>query len=120
MADLHHYPGGDLCISASGDLLAADGSTETDQRILRRLITNPGDYLWQPDYGGGLPAMVGELAAPATAQAVITGQMLMEEGVAADPPPEVSVRATSEGLAASIRYTTASGGVSSLSFSITG
>lgn len=61
MQDLAHYFGNDLSVSAAGDLLAVDGDTKTQQRILRRLLTNPGDMMFHPDYGAGLGQWVGKL-----------------------------------------------------------
>ena len=72
MSDLNHFYGGDLSLSATGDILKVDGSTQGQQRVLRRLLTNPalmdssgkvtvvGDYIWHPTYGAGLPRMVGD------------------------------------------------------------
>ena len=56
--------------------------------MLRRLLTNPGDYFAHPGYGAGLPAKVGSLAAPAEIEAVVRSQMLQERAVAQDPPPQ--------------------------------
>ena len=60
MTDAAHYFGSDLQFSANGDLLVADGLDESQQRILRRLLTNLKDYLWQPTYGAGLPSYIGK------------------------------------------------------------
>ena len=54
--------------SASGDLLTTDDPTN---RILRRLLTNPGDYLWHPDYGAGLPSRIGTVVNEAELTALI-------------------------------------------------
>ena len=59
MTDAFHYFGSDLSLSATGDLLTADGLDESQQRVLRRLLTNQQDYLWQPTYGAGLPSYIG-------------------------------------------------------------
>ena len=47
MADISHTFGADLSLSATGDLLCVTGDTLTQQRVLRRLLTNAGDYIWQ-------------------------------------------------------------------------
>ena len=54
MPDINHLWGNDLAFSATGDLATADVPTLTQQRVLRRLLTNPGDYIWELDYGAGL------------------------------------------------------------------
>ena len=46
MLDISHYWGEDLGIGPTGDLGLAAGSPQVQQRILRRLLTNPGDYIW--------------------------------------------------------------------------
>ena len=63
MTDLYHLIDNDLTCSPTGDLQSVDGLTLGNQRVLRRLLTAPGSYFWQPDYGGGLqPAPVITLA----------------------------------------------------------
>ena len=41
--DLSQYVGGDLSPSGTGDLQAANGTLRGQQRVLRRLLMNPGD-----------------------------------------------------------------------------
>ncbi len=59
MDDIFHEWGGDLVVGSGGDLVLSVGSDMVSQRVLRRLLTNPGDYLWNLDYGGGLAQFVG-------------------------------------------------------------
>lgn len=92
--DLYHSWGSDFILSATGDLLLVGGSDATTQRVLRRLLTNLGDYIWQLNYGAGLPAMVGNPASVAAIRGRIRGQMLQEVGVAQNPPPRVTVSAS--------------------------
>ena len=47
MPDLAHQFGADLVAGATGDLAVVDGPALGRQRVLRRLLTNPGDYIWQ-------------------------------------------------------------------------
>jgi len=94
MSDLNHFYGGDLSLSATGDILKVDGSTQGQQRVLRRLLTNPalmdssgkvtvvGDYIWHPTYGAGLPRMVGDTVDIPKITGVIRGQLLLEACVA--------------------------------------
>jgi hypothetical protein len=109
LADAYHYFGNDLIISASGDILVTSNSdTETTQRVLRRLLTNPGQYIWNLSYGAGIPARVGTPTAATAISAIITQQMQLEAGVAQSPPPTVSVTATATGyMFANVSYTDA-------------
>lgn len=105
MADLFHQIGSDLCVDATGDLLVATETQLTQQRILRRLLTPAASYLWQLDYGGNLPAFVGNPANASRIGAVIRAQMLLEDGVAKLPTPSVSVDAQADGtVVATLRY----------------
>lgn len=107
MHDLYHFTGGDLEPSSTGDLRTALGSVRTKQRILRRLLTNPGDYLFHPEYGAGLGKKVGEAVQPGEWKALISGQMLLEEAVAHYPPPVVKLVLIEGGVSVSIVYTDA-------------
>lgn len=46
MSDISHTLGYDLDISENGDLATVSGSDIGKQRIIRRLSTNPGDYIF--------------------------------------------------------------------------
>lgn len=81
------------------------GTLRGQQRVLRRLLTNPsrldaygntipGDYIWEPNYGGGLPAFLGQPIDTQKIQAVVLAQMLLEESVASTPAPVVVVTQT--------------------------
>jgi hypothetical protein len=119
MNDLNHYVGGDLSTSPTGDLAPVDGVARGKQRLLRRLLTNPGDYLFEPDYGAGLGREVGADTDPAQLIARIRGQLALETCVAGSPPPDVSLHASGATLAVDIRYTDApSGEPTVLSFDV--
>ena len=98
MADLYHYMGGDLSVSATGDLALADGTTLGEQRVLRRLLTVPGAYIWQLPYGAGLPRFVGLPVNPARIAAVTKSQMFRERAVARSPMPVIGVNAQPTGV----------------------
>lgn len=100
--DVGHYFSGDLQVSAAGDLLAVDTLLESQQRILRRLLTNPGDYLWQPNYGAGLPAQIGQPLDDQAINALVTSQMLLEQSVAHNP--QVLATPIPNGLNMRIQY----------------
>ncbi len=104
MADLNTVWQTDLSYDLTSDLLLAEGSQLGQQRVLRRLLTNPGDYFAHPGYGAGLPAKVGSLSVPAEIEAVVRSQMLQEQAVAQDPPPTVSVSTILNGIAVQVGY----------------
>lgn len=105
--DINHFWGGDLSPGITGDLLPASGTVRGQQRILRRLLTNPGDYVFQPTYGAGLPAYVGQQLDVGKITALILSQILLEDCVARTPPPQITVQQASTdltGLAVRIAY----------------
>ncbi|WP_297490619.1 hypothetical protein [Acidocella sp.] len=120
MVDLALQFGGDLGVGPTGDLALADMGALTQQRVLRRLLTNPGDYIWQLSYGAGLGQFVGQPDAPAAIAGVARAQLLREVQVAASPPPAVTAVAARDGtVTATLSYAdTATGQVSTLSFSV--
>ena len=91
MNDIFHSWGGDLQVGSGGDLAISTGSDVITQRVLRRLLTNPGGYLWNLDYGGGLAQFVGANADHAYISGVVTTQLALESAVPTTPPPTVSV-----------------------------
>jgi hypothetical protein len=94
MYDIYHEWGNDLRVGSGGDLALAAGSDLVTQRVCRRLLTNPGDYLWNLDYGGGLAQFVGLPARPADIEAIITNQLRLETAVPATPSPQVTTAVT--------------------------
>jgi len=108
--DVFQYWGNDLSAAAGGDLLPATAIDRSNQRILRRLLTNPGDYIWHPDYGAGLPSFVGSTASKDEIAAVIRGQMLMEASVSPSPAPVIKITQNGTSFTAQITYTEASTG----------
>lgn len=97
MQDVFHVWGGDLSTGPSGDLAAVSGSQLSQQRVLRRLLTNPGDYIWQPSYGAGLGRYVGAPVNAAEITATIRSQMFQEASVAHSPEPVIDVQGGSDG-----------------------
>lgn len=105
MADVWHQFGCDLVISSTGDLAAVAGEIEGQQRVLRRLLTNVGDYIWQPDYGAGLAQFIGSPASAAQIRAVVRGQIFKETAVARTPEPVIEVQSDTTGtVCVYVRY----------------
>ena len=117
--DLAHWFGQDLNVAASGDLLTVDGVAKGTQRILRRLLTNPGDYIWHPDYGAGLASKIGQPFDAEACEALIKAQIYLEASVARSPQPVITVTEITNGLSVSIQYTdNDTGQVVALSFPV--
>ncbi len=119
MSDIDHTFSGDLSPSAAGDLLASDGLLMANQRILRRLLTNPGDYVWNPEYGAGLPARIGSTLDTGELTGLIRTQMELEAAVSHDPEPEITLTPIANGAKVQIRYTLkATGQPAALGFTV--
>ena len=120
--DLYQYYGNDLTVSNTGDIAVIDGITLSQQRILRRLLTPPGTYIFDVAYGAGLQAYIGlplDIVLYNQIQAVINAQMLLETSVATNPAPVITLSANQTILFADIQYTDApSGTLQTLSFSV--
>lgn len=105
MPDLEMTWSGDLAVSPTGDLAVAIEPALGTERVLRRLMTNPGDYVWNPDYGAGLAQFVGRPVELASVEAVIRAQMALEAAVAAIPEPVIGILSDVAGkLYVQIRY----------------
>lgn len=123
LADLDQYIGADLSVSGTGDLANAQTILRGQQRILRRLLSNPGDYIFHPDYGAGLPQWIGRTAEIAKITALVRGQILFESVVAPTPAPVIAVgpiaTADGGGFSVSIQYTDApTGQPATLAFNV--
>ena len=106
MYDIYLEWGTDLSVGSSGDLALVTGSTQTNQRVVRRLLTNPGDYIWNLGYGGGLGTFVGSTANLPDIEAVIRNHMSLEATVPSTPAPNVTVQTLAVGgyVMANITY----------------
>ncbi len=112
MADLNSPWGGDLQISATGDLALIDGLGRSEQRIIRRLFTNLGAYIWHPEYGASIPDRIGTNIDTNLFQAVVYSQIMLEDSVSPATPPTVTVTAQSpDTVTCLIVYTAASDGL---------
>jgi hypothetical protein len=108
LPDVSHEFGGDLVLGTTGDLQLVEPPVLTQQRVLRRLLTNAGDYIWHLDYGAGLPQFVGRPANILQIGAIIRSQIFSEAAVAAAPEPIIDVSSSAGGLVSvQLRYTDA-------------
>lgn len=107
MADISHWVGNDLEVAPNGDLLTVDGHNYGTQRIIRRLVTVAGTYLWHLDYGAGLPKRVGDKLLTDILATLITSQIYLEAQVARDPAPIITVEQLLNGVNVKIVYTDA-------------
>lgn len=105
--DLNHWVGDDITTSPTGDLGVATADLRTQQRIVRRLVTNPGDYIFHPDYGAGLPQLIGQPLDIGAVRGLIRSQVKQEDGVAQTPEPQVDVAPITNGVSVHIIYTSA-------------
>jgi hypothetical protein len=122
MPDLQHTFGADLTVSATGDLALSDGTQLGQERVLRRLLTAPGNYIWQLAYGAGLPGFIGTPAQSDRISAVAKAQMYRESVVLRNPAPVVSVDVEPTGVVTlDIKYADATTQqTTTLSFSLNG
>jgi len=97
MRDISHQWGSDLSISSVGDIASVSGPLLGQQRILRRLLTNPGDYIWQLDYGAGLARFIGQPINPLQIRAIVRSQIFKEAVVARQPEPVINVQLAPSG-----------------------
>jgi hypothetical protein len=124
MADASHQWGSDLALGPTGDIASVSGQLLGQQRVLRRLLTSPGDYIWQLDYGAGLARFIGQPVNPLQIRAVVRSQIFKEAAVARQPEPVIDVQVSPGGAAGTvyvyIRYVDAeSSQTQVLSFSVT-
>jgi hypothetical protein len=112
--------GGDLSPTLTGDIALASDMTLSQQRVLRRLLTNPGNYIWHLQYGAGLAQFVGKPCDVAAINATIRSQIFMESSVARLPEPVIDVQNAQNGsVYVYIRYVDSeSGATQVLAFSV--
>jgi hypothetical protein len=120
LADLFHYWGNDLQEGPTGDLAPALRADRTSQRIIRRLLTNPGggDYPWEPSYGAGLPAKIGMNLDLGHLTALVIGQIALEPTVARNPAPQVTLTPFNGGVSIAVVYFDQAGAGTPLSFNL--
>jgi phage baseplate assembly protein W len=72
------------------------------QRVLRRLLTNPDEYIWQLDYGAGLARFIGQPVSTSQIRAVIRSQIFKEASVARQPEPLIDVQVSPGGATGTV------------------
>lgn len=97
MSDISHTLGYDIDLAENGDLAIASGSDIGKQRIIRRLCTNPGDYIFWLDYGAGLPQRIGTTDTLADISSTILEQMKMEPSISESPTPSIKMYNLNDG-----------------------
>ena len=106
--DISQNFGEDLRLSSQNDLLPVSDLERSKQSVLRRLLTNPGDYIWHTDYGAGLPAFVGQALSGDRfdeIRSLITSQIFLEPSVSQIPEPQILLQTIQGGLFVQINYT---------------
>lgn len=117
MGDISHSYGLDIDLSAGGDLLYVPD--ETQQHVVKRLLTSGGADIWYLSYGAGLGQFVGQPADVAAITNVIRSQIFQEPGVAQMPEPFVTISQQNTSIEVTISYTeVTSGQTQAVSFSL--
>jgi phage baseplate assembly protein W len=122
MQDASLIWGADLSASSTGDIALAADTAFGQQRVLRRLLTNPGDYIWQLDYGAGLGAFVGTPVDVLAIRGAIRSQIFKEAAVSRTPEPLIDVQSAPDGsVIVQVRYVDSTTGATQvLSFQVGG
>jgi phage baseplate assembly protein W len=105
MPDLFHEWQGDLRLGPAGDLRITGTAEFSRQRVLRRLLTNVGDYVWSLNYGAGLGSLVGRPIDAGVLVGLVREQLAYENAVSASPPPQVSVLPAHESSGGTVTLT---------------
>lgn len=111
MQDIYQVLGSDIQASVSGDLQPVSTYTRSQQRLLRRLLTPAGSYIWHVNYGAGLQQYVGMPLSTSLYQkivGIINFQIQQEISIAKSPAPVISIKSISEGLYCNIQFTESS------------
>ncbi len=117
MGDISHSFGQDIDLSASGDFLYV--ADETQQHVLKRLLTASGADLWAQTYGAGLGQFVGQPLDLAAITNAVRSQMFQESSVAQLPEPVITASQNGGTVLVGISYTDAvSGQTQTLSFTL--
>ena len=92
------------------DLATVEGNVKGQQFLVRRLLTNPGTYIFELLYGAGLASYIGTPTGVAAVKAIVTSQLYLEKSVSQTPQPTVSVTAITNGVNVIVQYVDADTG----------
>lgn len=81
----------DFSLAPNGDLSIVDGVANSNQAIIRRLLTAVNGYIFHLTYGAGLPQRIGLTARANDIQSLVRAQILLEATVAQNPQPIVTL-----------------------------
>lgn len=101
MAGEFHWFGLDTQFAATGDSALASDIIEINQRIVRELMTAPGDYIWQPAYGAGLGRYIGQALSTekfAEITGLIRSIVVKQRDVQRTPGPTITFQSDATGL----------------------
>jgi hypothetical protein len=120
--EIYQFYGSDIQLNQQAQIRLVTGDLETYQRVYRRLITVPGTYIWDVNYGAGLPTYIGQNLSGALAREIkgrIKTNMFKETTVARNPEPVITVKQSGNVFEYTIVYTSqTSGNVYTLNFSV--
>ena len=117
MGDISHSFGQDVDLSAGGDFLYI--SDETQQHVIKRLLTAAGADLWMQSYGAGLGHFVGQPLNLTSITNATLSQIYKESSVAPLPAPTIKATQQNSAVIIEISYTDATTGqTQALSFSL--
>ena len=72
--------------------------SELPQRISRRLLSNPADYIWHTSYGAGLANYVGGPYLQGPLESLVSLHLRFEPLVAQNPTPQVTAAQFESGV----------------------
>lgn len=90
---VQHYFGNDIQLTSTGTIALSFGAELSKQAVCRRLLTNPGSYIWHPEYGAGIGRFVGQALSAEKAEEIrnlIISQMFLEATVLRAPEPDIN------------------------------
>jgi hypothetical protein len=108
MGDISHVYGADIDLSAGGDFLYV--GDETQQHVIKRLLTQAGADIWNLTYGAGLGQFVGQPVNLTAITNAILSQIFKEASVAQLPNPTVSAIMSGSVITVSVTYADATTG----------
>jgi phage baseplate assembly protein W len=103
MGDISHSFGQDIDLSAGGDFLYV--ADETQQHVIKRLLTAAGSDLWAQSYGAGLGQFVGRPLNLTSITNAVLSQIYQETSVAQLPAPVVTATQQNTSVVVEITYT---------------